>query len=224
MNHTKKIYLLVALVGVLSLAIRLWMLDKHWINPDEGAHLMDAILALSGKIPMVDYDSRQPLYTYSLAGVLHIFGHGFETGRLLSCICSFLTGMVVFLLGKVLFDEKTAAVAAVIYFILPLEFMNSTMVKTEPLTVLLTCTSFLALSRSPQQTQQLVDPFGYYRCFMLLCTAIRHHHTGSGRHCFHIRHIHTPHWHENQAYRILYPGLCSYRPHDHRALPACGWI
>jgi 4-amino-4-deoxy-L-arabinose transferase-like glycosyltransferase len=146
MNHTRKIYLLVALVGVLSLAIRLWMLDKHWINPDEGAHLMDALLALSGKIPMVDYDSRQPLYTYSLAGVLHLFGHGFETGRLLSCICSFLTGMVVYLLGKVLFNEKTAAVAAVIYFILPLEFMNSTMVKTEPLTVLLTCTSFLALS------------------------------------------------------------------------------
>lgn len=175
MIQNKKIYLLVAAVGVLSIAIRLWMLDKHWINPDEGAHLMDAILALSGKVPMIDYDSRQPLYTYSLAAVLHLFGHGFETGRLLSCICSFMTGIMVFFLGKVLFDEKTAAVGAVIYYFLPLEFMNSTMVKTEPLTTLLTCISFLSLSlahRSEHNTWLILSGATAALCFYVRQSAI----------------------------------------------------
>jgi len=148
MNNLKKRYLLVVAVGILSFALRMWMLDKHWINPDEGAHLMDAVLALNGKIPMIDYDSRQPLYTYSLAGILHLFGHDFASGRLLSFMCSFLTGVTVFFLGKVLFDEKTAVLGTIIYFLLPLEFMNSTMVKTEPLTTLLTSISFLTLSLS----------------------------------------------------------------------------
>ena len=46
-------------VCVVSLSIRLWLLDKRWINPDEGPHLMDAVLVLDGKIPRVDFDSRE---------------------------------------------------------------------------------------------------------------------------------------------------------------------
>jgi len=56
-------------VFLVSLFIRLWLLDKRWINADEGAHLMDAVLVLDGKIPEVDFHARQPLYVYSIAWV-----------------------------------------------------------------------------------------------------------------------------------------------------------
>ena len=62
-SKTNKSYLLLLAVFLISLFIRLWLLDKSWINPDEGAHLMDAALALDGKIPKVAFSTRQP-YTY----------------------------------------------------------------------------------------------------------------------------------------------------------------
>jgi len=46
-----KSYLILLAVCILSLLLRIWFLDKHWINPDEGAHLMDAAMVLDGKIP-----------------------------------------------------------------------------------------------------------------------------------------------------------------------------
>jgi len=66
------ILLLVVLFA--SLSVRVWLLDKRWINPDEGAHLMDAVLALDGMIPSVDFHSRQPLYVYANAATLKLLG------------------------------------------------------------------------------------------------------------------------------------------------------
>jgi len=146
MNPIKRQYIFLLVLSIISFAVRFLILGNHWINPDEGAHLMDAVLALDGKIPIIDYRSRQPLYIYSLAGTLHIFGLHYISGRLLPLFCSFMIGINVFLLGKVLFDKQTAIIGSLIYFLLPLEFMNSLIIKTEPLSTLLTCISVLALS------------------------------------------------------------------------------
>jgi 4-amino-4-deoxy-L-arabinose transferase-like glycosyltransferase len=120
-------------------------LDKRWINPDEGAHLMDAVLILDGKIPAVEFDSRQPIYAYANAAVLKLFGVNYTSGRLLPLTCSVLVGCMVFLMALMLFDSKVAILSAVIYWLLPLEVINSVVVKTEPLVLLLTCLSLSAV-------------------------------------------------------------------------------
>jgi len=66
-SNDKKRYAILILVALISVALRLWLLDQRWVNPDEGAHLMDAVLANEGKIPLVDFESRQPVYTYMIA-------------------------------------------------------------------------------------------------------------------------------------------------------------
>jgi hypothetical protein len=58
-TDTQKIAILLV-VFLASFALRLWLLDKRWVNPDEGAHLMDAVLVLDGKMPIQDFGSRQP--------------------------------------------------------------------------------------------------------------------------------------------------------------------
>src|SRR5882672_12323441 len=75
-------YLVLLVVCVMSLSVRLWLLDKRWINPDEGPHLMDAVLVLDGKIPQVDFNSRELIYVYSIAGFLKLFGTSYVSGRL----------------------------------------------------------------------------------------------------------------------------------------------
>jgi predicted membrane-bound mannosyltransferase len=51
-------YLILIVIVLATLSFRLWSLDKRWINPDEGAHLMDAVLLLDGNVPGVDFESR----------------------------------------------------------------------------------------------------------------------------------------------------------------------
>jgi 4-amino-4-deoxy-L-arabinose transferase-like glycosyltransferase len=134
-------------VFLASLFIRLWLLNKRWIDVDEGAHLMDAVLALDGKIPLVDYLSREPLYVYSYAGFLKLFGTDFASARLLPAVCSLLVGFVIFILAKTLFDSKTALLSSAIYWMLPLELVQSVKVTTEPLVSLLTCLSFYSVAK-----------------------------------------------------------------------------
>jgi 4-amino-4-deoxy-L-arabinose transferase-like glycosyltransferase len=132
-------------IGILSLALRLWLLDKRWINPDEGAHLMDAVFVIDGKTPSVDFNSRQPFYAYTNAVFLKIFGINYISGRLLPMVFSLLVGVMVFLIADALFERRVAILSAAIYWLLPLELINSVVVKTEPLTMLLTCLSLYAV-------------------------------------------------------------------------------
>ena len=145
-RKTVKTYTVLFVICLISLSLRLWLLDKRWINPDEGAHLMDGVFALEGKIPAVDFNSRQPLYVYAIAGTLKLLGTNYISGRLMPLTCSILVGFLVFLMARLLFNEKVALLSAVIYWMLPLELINSVVVKTEPLVTLLICLSFYAVT------------------------------------------------------------------------------
>src|SRR5262245_48821679 len=146
-------YLVLLAVCVVSLSIRLWLLDKRWINADEGPHLMDAVLVLDGKVPQVDFASKGLFYVYSIAVFLSLFGRSYVSGRLLPVTCSLLVGMVIFLLATELFDRKVGLLSSVTYWILPFEITQSSVVKTEPLVALLSCMAVYGVARFSRRGQ-----------------------------------------------------------------------
>jgi Dolichyl-phosphate-mannose-protein mannosyltransferase len=154
-SSSRNSYAVLAVFFLTSLFIRLWLLDKRWLDVDEGAHLMDAVLALDGRIPVVDYMSREPLYVYIFAGFLKLFGTNFILARFLPAACSLLVGIVIFLLAKKLFDDKVALLASAIYWILPLELVQSVKVTTEPLVMLLTSLAFYTVIKFSLSSQRL---------------------------------------------------------------------
>jgi len=115
---------------------------------------MDAVLALDGRIPVVDYMSREPLYVYSFAAFLKLVGTNFISARLLPAICSLLVGFVIFFLAKALFDVKVALLSSATYWILPLELVQSVKVTTEPLVMLLTSLAFYAVVKFSLNNQR----------------------------------------------------------------------
>ncbi|HWP93497.1 MAG TPA: glycosyltransferase family 39 protein [Thermodesulfobacteriota bacterium] len=132
------------LLGILfvGFVIRLWLLDTRWINPDEGAHLLDGVLVLDGLVPKVDFGSRQPFYVYVIAIILKLFGISYISVRLfLPLVSTMGVCVLVFFISRKLFDQRVALLATAIYTFLPLSIIESTIVKTEPLTVLLSCTA-----------------------------------------------------------------------------------
>jgi len=162
-------YLVLAFFFLASLAVRFWLLDGRWINPDEGAHLMDAFLTLKGYIPQIDFDSRQPFYVLVNAIWLKLFGVNYLAGRLLPMTCSLLTAGFVYLIAGKLFNETIALLAAILYLLLPLEILNSVIVKTEPLANLLSCASIFLLLKYMEDRKRvfllisgILAAMGYY--------------------------------------------------------------
>jgi Dolichyl-phosphate-mannose-protein mannosyltransferase len=154
-SSSRNSYVVLSLFFLVSLFIRLWLLDKRWLDVDEGAHLMDAVLALDGRIPVVDYMSREPLYVYAFAGFLKLFGINYILARFFAAACSLLVGFVVFLLARTLFDVRVAILSSAIYWILPLELVQSVKVTTEPLVMLLTSLAFYAVVKFSLRNERL---------------------------------------------------------------------
>jgi 4-amino-4-deoxy-L-arabinose transferase-like glycosyltransferase len=143
----KKAVTLLLVVFLASTAVRVALIDKRWVNPDEGAHLMDAALVLDGHMPVVDFNSRQPFYTYVIAGVFLLGGEDLSTGRMMPLVCSLLCGLIIFSMAGKIFDQRVALLSTILYWLLPLEVINSVVVKTEPLVTLLICLSIWTMIR-----------------------------------------------------------------------------
>jgi 4-amino-4-deoxy-L-arabinose transferase-like glycosyltransferase len=138
----------IALAAILlaSLALRLALLPHRWINPDEGAHLMDGRLLLDGQVPLVDFDSRQVLYVYILAGWLKLTGFHLATARLLPLGASLLVGLLIFALARRLFGTRPAVFATAVYSFFPLSVLWSANVHMQPITLVFACLGFYCLA------------------------------------------------------------------------------
>jgi len=144
---------------LIGLVIRLTLIPSRWISPDEGWHLTDVWFILSGKIPIVDFPSRQPLYVYSLAGFVKLFGNSIFVARMLPVIITSGIGFSLFLLSKKMFDKKVAFLSLIIYTFLPISIVFSPLVREEPLAILFSIIGFYfftsLLLNSPQKNKHL---------------------------------------------------------------------
>jgi 4-amino-4-deoxy-L-arabinose transferase-like glycosyltransferase len=132
---------------VLGLLLRLWLWRYRWINPDEGAHLMDGKLVLDGLMPLVDFSSRQVLYTYILAGLVALVGPDYALVRLGVMLATALTTCVVFAIGRRLFGQTIGLLAAGIFVLTPLAIVWGPIVHMEPFASLAACVAVYALIR-----------------------------------------------------------------------------
>ena len=137
------------LVGLLvaGLVIRLWLWHQRWINPDEGAHLMDGRLTLEGLVPLVHFDSRQVLYTYLIAGLVGLLGSDYALIRLCVILAGLLIALLIFAIARRLLGSRVGLLAAGIYLFLPLAVIFSPTVHTEPFATLPACLAFYLLIR-----------------------------------------------------------------------------
>ena len=156
-----KTYHILFLILITSFLIRLFLLPERWINPDEGAHLYDAKFILDGKIPFVDYASRMPVYVYILAVFLKVFGVSYISGRLLPLFSNIGVGIILFFIGRTLFNNnKIALLASAIYLFSPLSILWSVVVKTEQIeTLFVTIGMFLLISFIKLQKEKYILVF-----------------------------------------------------------------
>lgn len=143
--------LLMLLTLAAAAALRLLLMTVRWINPDEGAHLLDGRLIWQGLHPVIDYGSRQPFYAYLLGFFIKLFGVSLTAGRLMPLLASLAIGWLIYRIGARLYDPLRGWLAAVVYLFLPFSLIWSTVVKTEMPAVLLSLLSAWFLLRALQE-------------------------------------------------------------------------
>ena len=136
--------------------LRLSFLPDRWVNPDEGAHLMDAVLALDGQLPIVDFHARQPLYVYLLAGWLKLGTQSLAWARglplLLSLINIGVLGAIAWRCG----GQTLALLSMGLFALIPFESLNAPLIKTQPSVILFSglcvfCLLHAAKSSAPKR-------------------------------------------------------------------------
>jgi len=137
---------------VAAAAVRLLLLGARWINPDEGAHLLDGRLVWQGLQPVIDYGSRQPLYAYLLALFIKLGGATLSAGRLLPLLASLGSGWLLYRLGARLADPLRGWLAAAVWLFLPLVLIWSTVVKTEMPAIFFCLLSVWLLCRATRES------------------------------------------------------------------------
>ena len=136
MSDRKKEIVVLAGLVLVGLALRAWLIPHRWINPDEGAHLMDGQLMLDGLVPQVDYDSRQPLYVYLTGLAVWTFGSDLFVLRYFPVIVTLALGVTVHLIGRELLHWKAGLLAAGLVLLLPFGVLETTLTKMGPLAML----------------------------------------------------------------------------------------
>ena len=169
-----KPYHILFIILFFSILIRLLFLPERWINPDEGAHLYDAKFVLEGKIPVVDYGSRMPVYVYTIAAFLKVFGCNYMSGRLLPLFSNIGIGILVFLIGIKLFNsKKIALLASAIYLFSPLSILWSVVVKTELPETLFVCIGMFLLLGYIKEEKEKYDLIFFSGVFFALAYYVR---------------------------------------------------
>lgn len=117
---------MILLIILISLALRFITLDQSlWL--DEGINVIFA-KSLSYKNLILNYslgDFHPPLYHVVLKTFIQFFGQSEISARFPSVIFGSLTVYVIYLIGKKLYDEKTALIAATLLATAPLHIYYS---------------------------------------------------------------------------------------------------
>ena len=126
-------------------AFQVWLLPLRWLNPDEGAHLMDARLAMEGLVPLVDYGARQPLYVYAYVPFLKYFGMDYLSGRLMPMAATLLAAGILYAIGRRVAGWGVGLASALWYLSSPTMLVDAPVVKTEPLAIVVMALGMYAL-------------------------------------------------------------------------------
>jgi mannosyltransferase len=164
------------LLAILAVAagLRLWKLDAGSLWYDEVVTMRvaraDGTTALVERLDRID-GTRAPLHPLVLHAWLRLFGHSDLAGRAFSALCGLATVVVVYLLGRRAYDDRTGLWSAWLAAVCPPLVYYSQEARMYAWLVLLTALSWLVLLSFRQAT-------GTARCigYALLLAALAYSH------------------------------------------------
>jgi len=105
-------------IALISAVVRIFLL--HPTFSDENFYFNAAKVFISGNLPYKDFFfAHPPLQLLLFGGVFEIFGTSFLFAKLVPLVFSTMSFVLVFFVGRSIFDEKSAFVAAISFLMFP---------------------------------------------------------------------------------------------------------
>ncbi len=118
--NRKQITVALCLVIAAFAVVYLFNLESWLINDDEGSFLYQAWRISEGEIPYQDFfTSRWPLFLYSGAGWMQLFGPSIMPMRILAVALTLATAILIFLSAHQLLPTKPSMLSAIIFLLYP---------------------------------------------------------------------------------------------------------
>jgi len=133
---------LITSVFVIILLRLIWILSVPTIpfSDFEGYHNFGILISeqFPTHILSIDYDGRGFGYSFVLGIIYKIFGVNLFAAKLLNVFLSVLTGILIYLISRSLFNEYTARITTVLYSIWPAQIMYNSVLASEHLFIFFT--------------------------------------------------------------------------------------
>lgn len=177
MNRINKILLVIFLL--LGFFLRFWHLENTDFSADEGHYSYDAFQFYKGNPGMVpryhpanhghEHIGHPFLAPYFISVSYEIFKPSIYASRLVSAISGFLTIILIFLISRKIFNEKTALIAMIIYSVFPLSVIYTRTVYLDSLlTFLIAVFLFLYLQFNEKKKCFLAISLGIVLALIML--------------------------------------------------------
>jgi hypothetical protein len=132
-NSFKHPYIYLLIVLALGFILRAYKMVRTGIWVDEGIFLYEVQMILDGKIPYRDFFKVKPLgMIYLLSIPFYFSGHNVIIARTLTSFLGLWTSLIIYLLGKEMYNQKIGFLAATFYTFDPLVILFSYHVYMEP--------------------------------------------------------------------------------------------
>lgn len=144
-KYHKSSFFWLLIIMALGFVIRLLGAIYSNANLDEGNWIYDPWMISLGRIPFLDFNSREPFFFYFMAPFIKIFGTKLIYNRLVSVAISTFNIAVIYLLGRKIHSKKLGIIAAAIFSLVPYSIFASYDVGSGPLFFLIISLLFYGL-------------------------------------------------------------------------------
>jgi len=144
-----------SILFVFGMSLRLWNISSFGLFYDEAIFAYVASDILRGKIIYLEIvDNKMPYFYFTIAFSFFLFGKSIIYPRLLTAFLSTFTLVLVYFIGKELYDKKVGILAAGMYVLDPLSIYWSRYTMTEPYVTFFSTIAIFAyvLSRNRKKT------------------------------------------------------------------------
>jgi len=138
-------------IVILGILLRLPFIFLSPVHGDEGMYMYDAQLILKGSTPFEDFHTRSPVFLYSLALFMLLFGENVVVARIFSLVVFVATTLVVYRLGKDLHSRRSGLLAAGVFSFSPFAVTWSIVVETEIYLVFFVSLAALVLAKAEKE-------------------------------------------------------------------------
>lgn len=115
---------------------------------------------------------RPPLYPFFLAGIYGFFGQNHVVLVLTQIFFDLISCVILFLIGKTIFDRKTAFIAVMVWGFYPFSTYYTARIMTEPMfTLLLALLIYVIIKTKDNISGKMAFSIGAIQAFICLCKA-----------------------------------------------------